>query len=194
MFFPFLSLFLIEKHCFPPKKGIFCLFFSVSLSFSIAFFGLPLFHFFFLCLSLFLFFLPSFLSFFFAFFCFLVFVSFFLLVSSLLLFHDKNYIKLFNYKVFVHQSFLILVGFLSSFFFQIPFPYLCFFFPDFKFGFLFNINVFLKEMEGQKTPILGREGGCNITVFLSTCVLQNVKSYRFCWAFFAIFLDSQKAL
>ena len=42
---PFLSLFSIEKTLFSLKKGIFCLFLSVSLSFSIAFFGLPLFHF-----------------------------------------------------------------------------------------------------------------------------------------------------
>ena len=163
--FPFLSLVLIENTAFPLKRVIFCLFFSVSLSFSIAFFGLPLFHFFFLCLSLFLFFLPSFLSFFFAFFWFLVFVSFFLLVSSLLLFHDKNYIKIFNYKVFVHQSFLILVGFLSSFFFQIPFPCLCFGFLILSLVFCSTSMFFFKKMEGQKTPILGQEGGCNITVF-----------------------------
>ena len=60
-FFAFLSLLLIEKPCFPPKKGHFCVFFCVSLCFSLAFFGLPLFHFLFLCLSLVLFFLPSFL-------------------------------------------------------------------------------------------------------------------------------------
>ena len=116
-----------RKTLFSPQKGIFCLFFSVSLPFSLAFFGLPLFHFLFLCPSLFLFFLPSFLSFFFAFFLFLACVSFFLFLSSLLLFHEKNNIKIFNYKVFVHQSFLIFVGFLSSFLLQIPFPYLCFF-------------------------------------------------------------------
>ena len=75
----FLSLFLIEKPCFPPKKGHLGFFFlSVSLSFSLAFFRLTLFHFLFLCLSVFLFFLPSFLSFFFASFFFLVLVSFFL--------------------------------------------------------------------------------------------------------------------
>ena len=41
---PFLSLLSIEKKpVFPPKKGHFCLFLSVSLCFSLAFFGLPLF-------------------------------------------------------------------------------------------------------------------------------------------------------
>ena len=92
----FLSLFLIEKPCFPPQnKGIFCFFsvfsfllpslflpppFSVSLSLS-------------LCFS---FLLPSFLSFFFASFLFLVLVSFFLFLSSVLLFLEKNNIKIFN--------------------------------------------------------------------------------------------------
>ena len=51
-----------KKTCFPPEKGHFCLFLSVSLCISLAFFGLP--PFLFLCLSLVLFFLPSFLSFF----------------------------------------------------------------------------------------------------------------------------------
>ena len=92
----FLSLFLIEKPCFPPKKGHLLFFLSVSLSFSLAFFRLPLFHFLFLCLSVFLFFLPSVLSFFFASFLFLVLVSFFLFLSSVLLFLEKNNIKIFN--------------------------------------------------------------------------------------------------
>ena len=93
----FLSLFFYRKTLFsPPKKGIFCFFLSVSLSFSLAFFRLPLFHFLFLCLSVFLFFLPSFLSFFFASFLFLVLVSFFLFLSSVLLFLEKNNIKIFN--------------------------------------------------------------------------------------------------
>ena len=71
-FVPFLSLLLIEKPCFLPKKGIFCLF-SVCLFLSpLTFFGLPLFLFLFLCLSLALVILSSFLSFFW----FLVFVSF----------------------------------------------------------------------------------------------------------------------
>ena len=80
-----------------------------------------------LCLSIFQIFLTSFLSFFFAFFLFLVFVSFSHFLSCLLLFHEKNNIKILNYKVFLHQSFLIFVAFLSSFFFQILFPYLCLF-------------------------------------------------------------------
>ena len=66
----------------------------------LTFFGLPLFLFPFLCLSVALFFLPSFLSFFFAFFLFLVFVSFFPYLSSLLLFHEKKSMKIFNCNLF----------------------------------------------------------------------------------------------
>ena len=91
-FFVFLSLRLIEKPCFPPKKGHFDLFICVSLCFSLAFFGphpffpfsffvslswsfhssfVPVFHFcfwFLLFLSVYLLFLSS-CSFVFLFFC-----------------------------------------------------------------------------------------------------------------------------
>ena len=170
-----------RKPCFPPKKGHFFVFFQGFPFFLPSLFWPPPFS---LSLSLslslffFSFFLPSCLSFLLSF-CFFVFVSFFIFLSSLLLFHEKNNIKILNYKVFVHQSFLIFVGFLSSFFFQIPFPYL-FSFPDFKFCFcstsVFSLNASSKTHFFQKRV-------CNITVFfLSTCVLQNVKSYRF-WHF-----------
>ena len=97
---PFLSLLLIDKKpVFPPKKGIFCLFVVFLFLSPFAFFGLPLFQFLFLCLSVVLFFLPSFLSFFFAFFLFLVFVSCFPFLSSLLLFQEKNNIKIFNCNI-----------------------------------------------------------------------------------------------
>ena len=126
-------------------------------------FGLPLFHFFFLCLSLFLFFIPSFLSFVFACFWFLVFVSFFLLMSSLILFHEKNNIKLWNYKAFVHQSFLILL--VSSLLFSFKSPFLIFaFFLIVSFVFC-STSMFSLKMQVQKTPIFGQEGGCNITFF-----------------------------
>ena len=60
-FLLFLSLLLIEN-LFPPQKRQFCFYFSVSLCFSLAFFGLPLFTFSFFSLSLsVLVFLPSFL-------------------------------------------------------------------------------------------------------------------------------------
>ena len=92
----------------------------------LTFFGLPLFLFLFLCLSVVLFFFPSFLSFFFAFFLFLVFVSFFPFLSSLLLFHEKKNIKIFNCNFFLKDFLFLLVSCLA-FLFQIPFSYLCFF-------------------------------------------------------------------
>ena len=67
--------FLIQKTVFPLEKGLFCLFLGVSICFSLAFFGLPLFQFLFLCLSLDFVLFSSFLSFSFAFFWFLTFVS-----------------------------------------------------------------------------------------------------------------------
>ena len=87
-----------KKHCFSPKKGIFVLF-SVSPFFLHSLFWPPPFsHFFSVS-----FFLPSFLFFV---------LYWFFLVFSLLLFHEKNDIKILNCKVFVHQSFFIFVGFL----------------------------------------------------------------------------------
>ena len=65
----------------------------------LAFFGLPSFSVSLsLSLSFLLFFLYSFLSLFFAFFWFLVWVSFFILLSSLVFFHERNNIKIFNCK------------------------------------------------------------------------------------------------
>ena len=101
-FFALLSLFFLidKKPVFPPRKGHFCLFSMFLFLSPLTFFGLPLFLFPFLCLSVALFFLPSFLSFFFAFFLFLVFVSFFPYLSSLLLFHEKKNMKIFNCNLF----------------------------------------------------------------------------------------------
>ena len=126
-FFALLSLFLIDKKpVFPPRKGHFLLIFNVSLSFSLNLFWPPPFS---VSLSLSLccsFFFPSFLSFFFAFFLFLVFVSFFPFLSSLLLFHEKKNIKIFNCNFFLKYFLFLLVSCLA-FLFQIPFSYLCFF-------------------------------------------------------------------
>ena len=139
-FFPFPFFVCNKNPVFPLKGALFCLFFECfpfflpglsrwpppfPLSFSLP---LPF--------SL----LSSFLLVFFVFFWFLVFVSFFLLVSSLFLLHEKSNIKIFNSKVFIHQPFLIFVGFLSSFSFQSPF--LIFVFSYSMSCFLFNVNVF----------------------------------------------------
>ena len=78
LFFVSLSLLLLEKTLFSPKRGIFVYFFCVSLCFSLAFLSLLLFHFFFLCLSLSLLFFSCFLPFCFHFcICFLLFLCFF---------------------------------------------------------------------------------------------------------------------
>ena len=186
LFFWFLFFWLFnteKKPCFPPEQGIFCLF-SVFLFLSpLALLGLPLFLFLFLCLSF-----SSFLSFFllvfvFAFLWFLVFVPFlFLSLSSLLFFHERNNIKILNCKFFLLKSFLFLSFlpfFLSSSFF------LSLLFPDFKLCFLFNIKVFGFKTKNLKKTFFGQKGGCNKTgFFLSTCVLQNVKSYRFFFGHF----------
>ena len=91
-------LFLMEKPCFPSPqtKGIT---------------GLPLFHFLFLCLSALLIFFPSFLSFLLSSFLLPAFVCFFLFLSSLLLFHGTNNIRMFDSIFFLHHSSLVLLGF-----------------------------------------------------------------------------------
>ena len=121
-FLSFPLLLIDKKPGFPPGKRHFCLFLSVSLCFSLAFFGLPLFLVIFLCLSLVLVLFSSFLSFF----CFLlvlVFVSFFPFLFSLLLLHERNNITILNCKMFLHQSFLFfwfpVLLFLSNPFFLI---------------------------------------------------------------------------
>ena len=107
-FFCFLSLLFNTKNLFPLRKGIFCIFFGVCLCFSLAFFGLPLFQFLFLCLSL-----SCSCPFFFLLVCLVCFLlvpcfvfSFSPVISSLLLFHERNNIKIFNCNIFLHQYFL----------------------------------------------------------------------------------------
>ena len=176
-----------RKTLFSPQKGHFLFIFHCLPFFLHSLFWPPPFSLF-LSLSLsFSFFLPSFLSFFFAFFCFLAFVSFFLLVSSLLLFHEKNNIKIFNYKVlFINPFSFLLVS--SLLFLSNPLSLSLFFFPDFKFCFCSTSVFFFKKCKFKKHQFFKKNRGCNITVFLWTCVLQNVKSYRFLGGhFFAFF-------
>ena len=159
----FLSLsFFIEKHS-PLKRAFLFIFeclplFLLSLFLASPFFtssfsaSLLLFSFFFLpvCLCL-----LSFGSFF---------VSFYIFLYCLLLFHEKNNMKLLNFKVVFINPFS-LFGFLSCFLFQISFFLSLFFFPDFDLCFLFNINVFAFKKDKLKTPIFEKKGGCNITFF-----------------------------
>ena len=89
--FPFFAF--NTKNCFRPRKGHFCLFLSVSLCFSLAFFWPSPFFTISLSLSLSLslscyFLFCSLLALLFAFFWFLVIVSFFVFLSSLHLFHS----------------------------------------------------------------------------------------------------------
>ena len=172
-------LFNTKKTLFPPRKGHFLFIFSVSLSFSLSLFWASLFFCFSFSVSLF----SSFLSFFllvfvFAFFWFVVFGSFFLSLSSLLFFHERNNIKILNCKFFFLKSFLFFwfpVFFLSSSFL------LSLLFPDFKLcfsvqhkGFWFQNRQLKKNRNFWSKGRLQQNG-----FFLSTCVLQNVKSYRF---------------
>ena len=95
--------------------------------------------------------------------------------------------KILNCKFFCLKSFLF---FKFPAFFSFKFLFLILALPDFKLCFLFNMKVLgfkTKNLKNKKKiKSFGQKGGCNKTVFfLSTCVLENVKSYRF---FLAIFL------
>ena len=153
----FFVLFFLSKLCFfHLEKGILCLLLSVSLCFSLAFFGHPLFQFLFLCLSLYIslslsllflsFFLPSCLSFL------LYFGSLFLSLSFLLFLLCFCFMKGTTSKYSIAKCFFInLFSFFCFpvlFLFQIPFSYLCYFLIS-SYVFLFNINVF-----GFKKPKL----------------------------------------
>ena len=160
---------------FPLKRAFFVYFqcFSFFLPWPL---WPPPFLFLFLCLSLALVFLSSFLSFFFAFFLFLVFVSFFIILSSLLLLHEKNNMKILNCNVFV-SSIVFWGGFLSCFLFEISFSYL-YFLPDLELCFLFNIIAFGFK-KSWKTPIWGQQGGCNITFFFMSLCFAKCEKWSF---------------
>ena len=101
--FPFF-VFNRKKPCSPLENGIFCLFLSVSLCFSLAFFGLPLFQFLFLIS----FFLPSCL-----YFCFLLvdgFLSLSLLFCLLCFCFMKGTTSKYKLQSFFLQSFLFFVS------------------------------------------------------------------------------------
>ena len=199
-FFPFLSLLLIDKKnpVFPLEKGIFCLFPMFLFLSPLTFFGLPLFLFLFLCLSLSLVFLSSFLSLFLLSFCFLFFVSFSFFFLLCFLFHEKNNMKNFNCNLFFPEIFSLSFGFLSCFFFPIPFSYLCFF-PDFKLCFFVQHQCFgFQKKQSWKTPIFGQKGELQQNVFfffvMNLC-FGKCESYRFSAHFFCqILVDVQKTL
>ena len=191
---PFLSLVLIEKPCFPPKRGIFWFIFSVSLSSSLNLFWPPPFLFLFLCLSFALVFLSSFLSFFFGFlfvscFCLFFHCSFFFAFVSWIEQHEN--IKL-QFLGFQWMCSLFLV---SCLVFSLKYFFLSFFFPDFELCLLFNIIVCGFKKPKFKNTNFRTKGGLQHNVFfLSSCVLQNVKSYRFFCFFWQNFGCFSKAL
>ena len=159
-----------------------------------AFFGLPLFLFLFLCISLalVLFFLSS-LSFFF--FLLVHYFSLFLIfLYYLLLFSEKNNMQFLNCNLFIHQYFLFFMVSCLVFLFQIAFSYLCFF-PGIQLCFLFNINVFgFKKHKLRNTNFWSR-GELQQNGFFNNLCLKNVKSYRFLLPFFGqILVAVQKTL
>ena len=124
----------MKRPVFPLERA-FLFFFSVSLCFSWAFFGLPLVQFLFLCPSLVLFFPSSFLYFFF---CFRLVPSFspFLSLSVFFAFVSG---KITTSNIQLQSRFINPVsffGFLSCFLFEIPF-FLSLFFADCQLCFLF---------------------------------------------------------
>ena len=189
-FFPLLAF--SEKHVFLPKEGHFCLFFSVSLCFSLAFFCLPPVHSLSLSLSLSIScsFLSSFLLCFLLLpcFCLFLYLSFFFAFVSRKEQHQNNLLQCLFSSIL--SCFLRL---LSSFFFQTPFSYLSFFLI--WSCALFNINVFFFKLGFLLTPIFGQEGGCNITLFYEPVLCKMWKAIVCFWPLFANFLaDVQKPL
>ena len=174
----FLCFFNRQKTCFPPRKGHFWFIFNVSLSFSLNLFGLPLFLFLFLCLSRSLVFLSSFMSF-----CFLFvscFCLFFIFLSSLLLFHEKNTWTFSIAISFFPEIFSLSFGFLSCFFFPIPFSYLCFFLI-LSYVFCSTSMFLVSKKQSWETPISGQKGSCNKTgFFMNLCFGKFEKLSFFC--------------
>ena len=172
--------------CFPLKRAFF-VYFWVS-PFSLNLFGPPPFS-----VSLSLSLSCSCLSchYFLLSFCFL-FLSLFLFLYSLLLFHEKNNMKILNYNFVFFINRFSFCGFLSCFSFQIPFPYLCFF-PHFKLCFLFNMNVFGLKTKNLKNTNFWWKGGCNKTgLFINLCFAKCQKLSFFCPLLGQISGDVQK--
>ena len=179
---------------FPLEKGIFCLVSVFLFLPPLACFDLPHFLFLFPCLSLFFFsfFIPSCL-------CFLL--SFGSLFGSLSLFFFLlwfSFMKGTTSKYSIASFFFISIfSFFSflPFLFQVPFSYLC---SCLILSYVFcSTSRFLisKQTTYKKKHFLVKGGVATKRVFLATCVLENVKSYRFFWPFFWQFLvDVQKAL
>ena len=153
-----------------------CLYIYIYLSLSLS---LLLFYLFLLCLLCF---------FLFAFFCFLGFVSLFLCLVSLLLFHEKNNIKILSFKV-CFSSIPSFGGVFCLRFLSDPFSLSLFFFLILSFVFC-STSMFLLK---RKFKNVWSRGGLHQNGVLITCDLQNVKSYHFWLAIFGqALVDVQK--
>ena len=161
--------------------------FSVSLSFSLKPFLASLFFCFSFSVSLFSFFFSFVLLVFLCLvsFWFLVFVSFFLFLSSLLVFHERNNIKILNCKFCLHQYFLFCL--VSCLFFVSSAFCLSLQFPDFKLCFLFDIKVFDFQTNNLKIKN-GSKGGLQQNVFFINLCFGKCEKLSFFWGhFLAIF-------
>ena len=128
-----------KKPVFPHREGHFLFIFESLPLFLLSLLWPPPFQFLLLCVSLVLFFLYFFLLVL-LFCCILVpyfCLSFFVFLSSLLLFHEGTTSK-YSIAIVFHQSFLFWV---SCLVFAFKSYFLSLIFPNFKFCFLFNINV-----------------------------------------------------
>ena len=160
LLFFFVPLFFRKKAGFPLERTFLFIFDCLPL-FLLSLFWPPPFSVLFLCLSL-----------------------------SLSIVILKNNIKVFNYKVFDHQSFLIFVGFLSSFSFKSPFLTFVFFLI---LSFVFcSTSMFSLKNASSKNTIFWSRGGLQHDGFLSTCVLQNMKTHRFLGHFYQFLLLFKK--
>ena len=183
-----------EKIRFPQEKDIFCLFWSVSVCFSLAFFGLPFFNFSF---SVYLLsFLSSFLSFLFVLFWFLVLVSFFFFFS---VFFASVSWKEQHQNIQLHSFFInrfSFGGLLSCFFFDIPFSYLCFFLI-LSCVFCSTSMFLVKKKHKFKNTNFGSRGGVQQNgVFLNEPVLCKMCKVIVFLPFWGgqILVDAQKPL
>ena len=174
-----------RKTCFPPK--------SASLSFSLAFLGLPLFHFHFLCLS---FFISSFLlvfRFFLSFcFSFLSDFSFFFLLCFCFM---KGTTSKYSIQSFCSS----ILSYLCCFplFFSFKFPFIIFaFLLIFSFVFCSSSMFFFKKCKFKKHLFWVKRGLQHNVFFFNLCFAKcEISKLSFLLAFFCQFLVAfQKTL
>ena len=184
VFVPFLSLFCNTKNLvFPLEKGHFCLFLSVSLCSSLAFFGLPIFSVF-LSLSLSCscpFFLPSCLSFLLSFASLFLSLSFlfFLLCFCFMTRTTSEYsiTKLFFINIFSFLVSCLLLSLKSLFLIFV-------FFADLKLCFCSTSLFLVSNKPSWKTPLFGQKGGCNKTFFFMNLCFAKCEKLSFFWGHF----------